>query len=116
MVPQILPTELTGWLQSAREQQPGQLPVVLDVREEWEVQTASVRADGFRLVCIPMGQIVQRLAELDKNESVACLCHHGARSQRVAAYLMDQDYAQVVNISGGIHAWSLQLDPGVPRY
>ena len=62
--------------------------VLLDVREPWEVQTAPV----------------------------ACICHHGARSAQVVAFLMHQGYADVYNLAGGIDAWSALVDPQVPRY
>lgn len=91
-------------------------PLVLDVREPDELQTASIKANGFELVTIPMGTVPQHLAQLDANRPVACLCHHGARSMRVAGYLESQGFAHVANISGGINAWSLELDPSVARY
>ncbi len=113
MIEQIPPSGLNDWI--AARQAAG-TPVVLDVREPWELQTASVRADGFTLVKIPMGEIPTRLAELDADTPIACLCHHGARSLRVAQFLQQNGFADVVNVSGGIDAWSLQCDPAVPRY
>ena len=90
--------------------------MVLDVREPWELNAASVRPDGFSLLAIPMNQIPARLGELDPDQPVACLCHHGARSQRVALFLAQQGFSQLANVAGGIEAWSRELDPGVPRY
>ena len=90
--------------------------VVLDVREPWELQTASITAEGFELVAIPMGELPSRLAELDSARPIACLCHHGARSAQVVQFLESQGFTQVVNIHGGIHAWSQERDPGVPVY
>lgn len=90
--------------------------MVLDVREPWELQTASVPADGFSLIAIPMNQVPARLAELDPARPVACLCHHGARSQRVAMFLAQNGFGHVANVAGGIEAWSRELDPTVPRY
>ncbi len=113
MIAHVSPTELAAWLQAAAGNEP---PVVLDVREPWELQTASVRPDGFTLVAIPMNDIPARLAELDPGTPVACLCHHGARSMRVASFLAQNGFGQVANISGGIDAWSASLDPAVPRY
>lgn len=111
MIDQVRPNDLSAWIQA----QPG-AAVVLDVREPWELQTASVKADGFTLVAIPMGEIPARLAELDAATPVACLCHHGARSQRVAQFLAGNGFTQVANIAGGIDAWSAERDPSVPRY
>lgn len=113
MIDHVTPAQLTGWLTQAQDQG---TPVVLDVREPWELQTAAVAPDGFDLVAIPMGEIMQRLAELDPARPVACLCHHGARSLRVAAFLAQNGFASVANISGGIDAWSRELDSAVPRY
>ena len=112
MIDQVRPSALSAWIQA----QPGGHAVVLDVREPWELQTASVKADGFTLVAIPMGEIPARLAELDAATPVACLCHHGGRSMQVAMYLEQHGCAHVANIAGGIDAWSRQNDPSVPRY
>ena len=113
MIAQIQPADLPTWLEAAKAH--GQ-PIVLDVREPWELQTASVRPDGFTLVAIPMNEIPARIAELDPSLPVACLCHHGARSQRVAHFLAQSGFEQVVNLAGGIDAWSQQRDTAVPRY
>lgn len=113
MIRQIRPAELSAWLNAARTQ--GE-PVVLDVREPAEWALASVKADGFALHTIPMGQITSRLAELDPEQPVACLCHHGVRSMRVATFLESQGFAHVINIAGGIHAWSAELDPSIAAY
>ncbi|MDB5896376.1 MAG: sulfurtransferase [Rhodoferax sp.] len=113
MIAQIQPADLSTWLEAAQAEG---APLVLDVREPWELQTASVRPEGFTLVAIPMNEIPVRLAELDPTQPVACLCHHGARSQRVASFLAQSGFENVVNLAGGIDAWSLQRDSTVPRY
>ncbi|MES2838688.1 MAG: rhodanese-like domain-containing protein [Pseudomonadota bacterium] len=113
----IQPAQLDDWLaQAASETLAGGMPVVLDVREPWELQTASVKAEGFELLHIPMRSVPERLSELDRDQPIACLCHHGMRSAQVANFLMNQGFTQVVNIHGGIHAWSQERDPGVPVY
>jgi rhodanese-related sulfurtransferase len=115
VIDHIRPAQLPEWLQ--RSHTPGQaLPVVLDVREPWEVQQACVKAQGFELLTLPMASIPARLAELPRDRPIACLCHHGGRSAQVAFFLKNQGFDQVVNISGGIHAWASELDPTVPRY
>jgi rhodanese-related sulfurtransferase len=111
MIEQVRPSDFDAWLQA----QPGPA-VLLDVREPAELKAASVRAEGFALVTIPMNEIPARLAELDPETPVACLCHHGARSQRVAMFLEHNGFANVANVAGGIDAWSLQKDGTVPRY
>jgi len=113
MIDQVHPHELAAWLASAEA---GSRPVVLDVREPWELQTASVRADGFELLAIPMRAVPLRLAEIDASRPVACLCHHGGRSMQVAAFLHQHGYTRVANIAGGIDAWSRECDPTIPRY
>jgi rhodanese-related sulfurtransferase len=112
----ITPAQLDDWLQHAGTQNPGVVPVVLDVREPWELQTASVKAAGFELVAMPMRSVPARYLELERDRPIACLCHHGARSAQVAHFLMQNGFTAVVNIHGGINAWSQQRDAGVPVY
>jgi rhodanese-related sulfurtransferase len=113
MIDQVRPSGLAAWFAV----QAGSAPaLVLDVREPWELQTASVKADGFDVLAIPMNEIPARIAQLDPGRPVACLCHHGARSQRVAMFLAQNGFTRVANIAGGIDAWSAERDEGVPRY
>ena len=113
MVSQIRPSQLSTWLATARAHG---TPVVLDVREPAELAVASVKADGFELLTIPMSVIPPRLSELDPEQPIACLCHHGGRSMQVASFLEARGFTHVANIAGGIYAWSLELDPRIPRY
>lgn len=117
MIEQVRPADLAAWF----AQDADAAPVLLDVREPWELQTASVAPQGFTLVAIPMNEIPGRLAELAAGDGqpaprIACLCHHGARSQRVAAFLHQNGFDSLANVAGGIDAWSAQHDPSVPRY
>jgi rhodanese-related sulfurtransferase len=113
MIDQVRPSALADWFQS----QPGDRPrVVLDVREPDELRRASVRADGFELVTIPMSELPRRIGQLDPETPLAVLCHHGTRSQHVALFLAANGFECVANIAGGISAWSAELDPAVPRY
>jgi rhodanese-related sulfurtransferase len=114
MIEHVHPSDLAAWLEKMK---PFGQPVVIDVREPHELQTASIKPlQEFELVTIPMGHIPSRLSELDPTHPTACLCHHGARSQRVAEFLTAQGFGHVANITGGINAWSIQIDPTVPRY
>jgi rhodanese-related sulfurtransferase len=113
MIEHIRPRDLAQWLASARAQG---TPVVLDVREPHELQMASVTPDGFTLATIPMGTVPLRLSELDPSQPIACLCHHGGRSMQVAQFLQSRGFEHVVNVAGGINAWSAELDPAIPRY
>jgi len=85
---------------------------LLDVREPWEVATAHVEGS----IHMPMEQVPSRLAELDPNAAVVVMCHGGMRSLQVAQYLAGQGFADVYNLSGGIDAWSQDVDSTVPRY
>ena len=114
MIDQVRPADLAAWMQSRA--QGNAAAVVLDVREPAELRAASVKAEGFELVAIPMNEIPQRLAQLDPDRSIACLCHHGARSQRVAIFLEANGFSHVANVAGGIAAWTRELDPSVPTY
>lgn len=123
MIAQLHPADFAAWRDraaAATGEAPAALPVVLDVREPWEVQTASISEDGFTLACIPMREIPERLAGLraahGADHPIACLCHHGMRSLQVANYLAQSGFSDVVNLQGGIDAWSQQLDVSVPRY
>lgn len=114
MISHFRPAQLPQWLASTA--QGSVLPLVLDVREPWELKTASVVAQGFELLAIPMGSLPSQLGTLDPARPVACLCHHGGRSLQVAAFLAQQGFEDVSNITGGIDAWSHELDPSVPLY
>ena len=113
MVDQVRPAALADWFAA---EPASALPLVLDVREPWEVALASVQPAGFELLAIPMNSVPAQLAALDPDRPVACLCHHGMRSQRVAAFLAHHGFDQVANITGGIDAWARELDPRVPLY
>ncbi len=113
MVANIRPMQLADWLESVRGH--GN-PVVLDVREPSEIAVASIRANGFELITIPMGVIPPRVSELDPSQPIACLCHHGGRSMQVATFLKARGFNHVANIVGGINAWSSELDPSIRRY
>ena len=90
----------------------GELWTLLDVREAWEVDTASVAGS----VNIPMGEVPVRRGEIDNQTPIAVLCHSGIRSARVAEYLVASGAARVANIEGGIDAWSMTVDASIPRY
>lgn len=118
MITQLNPADFAAWRDGTTT--PTRLPVVLDVREPWELQTASVREDGFTLLAIPMREVPQQVAHLQAtwgvDQPIACLCHHGMRSLQVVNYLQQTGFEAVVNLQGGIEAWSHQHDPAVPRY
>jgi rhodanese-related sulfurtransferase len=90
----------------------GEKPVLLDVREPEEV--AIVRLPGA--VHIPMGEVPGRLHELDPDKEIIVYCHHGVRSLRVAQFLVQRDFDRVSNLTGGIDAWAIEVEPGMARY
>ncbi len=65
---------------------------------------------------MPMASVPARQEELDPERPVVCICHHGARSMQVAAFLERAGFEQVINLTGGIHGWALQVDPTMPTY
>jgi rhodanese-related sulfurtransferase len=91
-------------------------PLLLDVREAWEVALAAIHVDGCPELHIPMHEVPARLNELDPAQPVICICHHGVRSSQVVAFLERQGHGAVYNLAGGIDAWSVQADARVPRY
>jgi rhodanese-related sulfurtransferase len=105
---QLSATELAAWLADARRDQ----PVLLDVREPWEWQTA--RIEGARHM--PMREVPARVAELDPDREVVAICHHGGRSMQVAMFLEKNGFSKVHNLQGGVDAWSRTVDPAVPTY
>lgn len=112
MIEQVAPRDLAAWLDAAA----GPAPLLLDVREAAECHVASVRPLGAELRQWPMHTIPARLADLNREQPIAVLCHHGGRSMQVALFLQQQGFTRLANVAGGIDAWSLQLDPTVPRY
>ena len=90
----------------------GEQPLVLDVREEWELQLARIPD----VVHVPMNQVPARLAELPREAETIVMCHAGGRSLRVAHFLADQGFKNFANLTGGIYAWSEEVDATVPQY
>ena len=96
--------------------QSGTAPVLLDVREAWELHAARLDLPGASTLHMPMQTLPARLHELDRLQPILALCHHGARSWQCVAFLQQQGFEAVYNVSGGIDAWSREIDPAVPRY
>jgi rhodanese-related sulfurtransferase len=90
----------------------GERPLVIDVREAWELQLASIPD----VVHVPMNEIPARMAEFSRETETVIMCHAGGRSMRVAQFLANQGFTNVVNLSGGIAAWSQYVDATVPHY
>jgi len=107
MVENLDPVEVARRL----KERPG-ATVLLDVREPYEREAAVIEPS----LHIPMNEVPARLPEIPKDREVIVYCHTGARSMMVAGYLSAHGHRAVANLAGGIDAWSVMVDPRVPRY
>jgi monothiol glutaredoxin len=99
------PETLKRWMDEGKPME------VLDVRSPEERATAAIEGTRF------LDDATKALAEgFDRDLPVVFYCHHGARSQRAAEHFLRMGFRQVYNLSGGIDAWSREVDPSVPRY
>ena len=105
---QITAPELADWLADAARPS----PFLLDVRENWEYDTCHIAGSTL----MPMNTIPGRIDDLDEDAEIVCICHHGARSMQVAAFLERNGFGKVINLTGGIHAWAVQVDSNMPKY
>lgn len=106
MVQQLTVKQLHDWLGAGRR------PVILDVREPWEVQVCALPS----AMHIPMREVPGRLAELDRDSELVVVCHHGIRSQQVANYLDRHGFPRIYNLRGGVDAWAREIDPRMATY
>lgn len=86
--------------------------VVLDVREYHEYDICSIEGS----VLIPLGEIADRIDELNEDDEIIVHCHHGGRSMKATQFLKDKGFKNVKNLAGGIDAWAEKYDPDMPRY
>ncbi|MFI4905358.1 MAG: rhodanese-like domain-containing protein [Steroidobacterales bacterium] len=105
-MPELLPQQLKRRLDA------GEPLRLLDVREPWEC--AMARLPGS--VNIPLGEIASRWQELDAESEIIVVCKAGGRSRRAAQFLLAQGFGRVANLSGGIDAWTRDIDPSLPSY
>ncbi len=87
-------------------------PLVLDVREAWEVAICALPNS----LNIPLGSIPARFEEIPEDRQVVALCHHGMRSLQATRWLRGRGFDNVVNLQGGVDAWSRLIDPSLPTY
>ena len=87
-------------------------PVVLDVREPWEIAIAAIEG----AVAVPLGELTRRVAELPRDRPLAVVCHHGGRSAQATAWLRGQGFDRAMNVAGGMDAWAALVDRTLPRY
>lgn len=107
-IPELSVRELQEAMASANP------PRLIDVREPDEFERC--RIPGGEL--IPLSQFTEIAIEKlgDKDQALLIQCHHGGRSARATAWLLGQGFTNVKNVTGGIDAWSTEIDPSVPRY
>ncbi len=105
---QLSPQQLADWLADPSREK----PVLLDVREPWEVQICGIRGS----VHIPMASVPARRDELDPDADTVVVCHHGARSFQVGVWLEAAGFRRIFNLSGGVDGWAKQIEPGMPQY
>lgn len=104
---EITPEELKHKLDAKEEL------TILDCREPWEHQAANIAGSTL----IPMDQIPARVnQELDPDDHIVVVCHHGVRSANVAAWMKQQGFERVQSLRGGIDRWSRVIDSNVPIY
>jgi rhodanese-related sulfurtransferase len=106
MIPELTVHELAEKLKSPNP------PLLIDVREPYEYEYARIAGAQLK----PLGQIAAWASELDKDAEIVLQCHSGNRSLYAAQFLQRLGFKRVHNLKGGIDAWSVQVDPSVPRY
>lgn len=107
-IQQVTPGELKAWLDDPVRPD----PLLLDVREPWEV--ALCRIDGSR--SLPMGELISRWPDLDPEAPTVVICHHGMRSLQVVLFLARSGFSRPINLRGGVAAWADEVDPSMTRY
>jgi rhodanese-related sulfurtransferase len=107
-IPELTPTQFCErWPLENRQK-----VTLLDVREATELEIASLQDTKH----IPMMQIPVRLHELSRDNPLVVICHSGGRSRRVSEFLLSSGFSSVFNLTGGIDAWSQEIDASIPRY
>ena len=104
--------EITVQELSSRHQE-GSTPLVIDVREPWEIEKAAL---SIPFQAIPLKYLEARLDFIDHDQEIVLACHYGGRSQQACFILHNRGYDNVYNLKGGIDAWSRTIDPTIPRY
>lgn len=103
----LTPTALKTYLDTADVD-----PILLDVREAWEFQLVHLPHSVHH----PLGQMPEVVSQLDPNQEVVVICHHGIRSMHAAIFLERSGFGRVINLKGGIDAWARELDPNMAVY
>jgi adenylyltransferase/sulfurtransferase len=104
-VPEITPRELKARLDR------GEDLLILDVREPHEYQICNLRGH-----LIPLGELPRRVHELDSSREIVAHCRSGKRSAEAVDFLRKAGFRKILNLKGGILAWSDEVDASVPKY
>jgi rhodanese-related sulfurtransferase len=86
--------------------------VLIDVRETWEYNVASIKDS----IHIPISEIQNRMHDFDEQENIVFICHHGVRSRMVGIYFQQNDFKNIINLSGGIDSWAKTVDDAMAVY
>lgn len=105
---QLSAQQLADWLADASRTP----PLLVDVREPWEVELCSIGGSQT----VPMHRVPQEIQAFDPDAEIVVICHHGVRSLQVAMFLEHEGFAKVFNLAGGIEAWACDIDPSMRRY
>lgn len=108
---QITPRELHAWLTEAAAGRRDR-PLLLDVREPWELDVCRLP----EVKSMPMRSVPARYLELRRDDEIVVVCHHGARSFRVALFLEQQGFSNIINLYGGMAAWQRDVEPTMATY
>ena len=87
-------------------------PLLLDVRQSWEVDICKIENSVF----IPMSQIPAKIDSLDTQREIVVICHHGIRSRSVGRYLEHAGFGNIINLSGGVDQWAKTVDNQMATY
>ena len=89
-----------------------ELPLLLDVREEWEFEYCNIEGS----VLIPMGKLADKLDTLDPLRETIMICHHGIRSRQMGYYMEQAGFKNITNLDGGVEQWATDVDMTMKRY
>ena len=107
-VPEITVTELKAGLEGDRP------PLLVDVREGFEREIADLPQVGQ--LWIPLGELLERMDEIDRESQVVVYCRTGARSAWAVGLLQANGYTRALNLQGGVMAWREEIDPSLQAY
>ncbi|MDR3687940.1 MAG: rhodanese-like domain-containing protein [Fimbriimonas sp.] len=106
MLPSLSPVELQAELQGPNP------PTVIDVREAHELEIASLKG----AIHIPLGQVPEKVGDLNKDGNYVIMCRGGTRSAQAATYMLQQGFTHVRNLTSGINGWARTVDPSMSEY